>query len=88
MTNFSVNNFENILELCTVVYYYDDTMFVRVVKSNGYSYARLVESYHDRATGKTKQRVICNLFRLDPPDPKANALKAFFQHYLEFSGSA
>ena len=54
-------------------------MFIRVVKSKDYSYARLVESYRDSVTGKTKQRVISNLFRVDPPDPKALALQAFFQ---------
>ena len=58
-------------------------MFVRVVKSNGYSYARLVENYRDSTTGKTKQRVILNLFRLEPPDPKATALKEFFQQYFD-----
>ena len=56
---------------------YDANIFIRVVKSNGYSYARLVENYRDSTTGKTKQRVICNLCRLDPPDPKATALKTF-----------
>ena len=58
-------------------------MFIRTVKSKGYSYARLVENYRDSATGKTKQRVICNLCRLDPPDPKAKALTAFFQEHLK-----
>ena len=60
-------------------------MFIRVVKSKGYSYARLVENYRAPDTGKTKQRVICNLCRLDPPDPKARALKAFFHQDIDDS---
>ena len=67
---------------------YDANMFIRVVKSKGYSYARLVENYRDSTTGKTKQRVICNLCRLDPPDPKATALKTFFQQYWAFDNNS
>ena len=59
-------------------------MYIRVVKSKGYSYARLVDSFRDPDTGKVKQRVVANLCRLDPPDPKANALKAFFQQDSDF----
>ena len=59
-------------------------MYIRVVKSKGYSYARLVDSFRDPDTGKVKQRVVANLCRLDPPDPKANALKAFFQQDSDY----
>ena len=57
-------------------------MFVRIVKSGDYQYARLVENYRDKKSGKSKQRVLINLFRLDDKtDTKIEALQSFFNRY-------
>ena len=57
-------------------------MFVRIVKSGDYKYARLVENYRDNKSGKVKQRVIHNLFRIDDQtDAKIKAMQIFFDRY-------
>ena len=61
-------------------------MFVRIVKSGDYQYARLVENYRDKKSGKVKQRVLINLFRLDnKTDAKIEALQSFFNRYTKES---
>ena len=57
-------------------------MFVRIVKSGDYRYARLVENYRESKGGKVKQRVLVNLFRLDDKtDAKIEALQLFINRY-------
>ncbi len=57
-------------------------MFVRIVKSGDYQYARLVENYRDSKSGKVKQRVLHNLFRIDDrTDAKVKAIQVFFDRY-------
>ena len=57
-------------------------MYVRIVKSGDHKYARLVESYRDRKTGKVKQRVLHNLFPIDgQTDVKLNAIQKFINRY-------
>ena len=63
-------------------------MFVRVVKSGNYHYVRLVESYRDKVTGKVRQRLLANLFRLDSiSGPTAKALKSFFDRQVKNSAT-
>ena len=57
-------------------------MYVRIVKSGDYQYARLVESYRDSKSGKVKQRVLHNLFRIDDKtDAKIKAIQVFIDRY-------
>ena len=58
-------------------------MYIRLVKSGKYHYVRMVESYRDKVTGKVRQRLVCNLFRLDTlSNQNVRAIKSVLEKRL------